>query len=137
MAVNNYSTNLFVYTMNGRVINDWGETAQPYTEEAIDPRTTLRRGQGGNATRLDRLNPGRRNTLALRPGSPDSAYVQGLFLSGAVITVSKQQIGTLETGVGTEGLIVNDGPVGRAGTTITDDVYIIEFNSWNGLKGGS
>lgn len=137
MAVNNYSTNLFVYTVNGRVIDDWGETAQPYTEEPIDPRTTLRRGQGGNATRLDRLNPGRRNTLALRPGSPDSAYVQGLFLSGAVITVSKQQIGTLETGVGTEGLIVNDGPVGRAGTTITDDVYIIEFNSWNGLKGGS
>lgn len=137
MGVNNYSTNLFVYTMNGRVINDWGETAQPYTEEPIDPRTTLRRGQGGNATRLDRLNPGRRNTLALRPGSPDSAYVQGLFLSGAVITVSKQQIGTLETGVGTEGLIVNDGPVGRGGTTVTDDVYIIEFNSWNGLKGGS
>lgn len=137
MAVNNYSTNLFVYTVNGRVINDWGETAQPYTEEPIDPRTTLRRGQGGNATRLDRLNPGRRNTLALRPGSPDSAYMQGLFSSGAVITVSKQQIGTLETGVGTEGLIVNDGPVGRGGTTITDDVYIIEFNSWNGLKGGS
>lgn len=137
MALNNYSTDLFTLDINGREINDWGETATPYNEEPIDPRSVLRRGQGGNAVKLDRINPGRRITIALNPGSPDSAYMQGLFNSGAVITASKTQIGTLETAAGSEGTIVNDGAVGRAGTTITDDVYIIEFNAWTGLKGST
>lgn len=136
MAVNNFSTNLFVLTVNARVIDDWGETATPYSEVPIDPKSALRRGQGGNAIRLDRINPGRRVTISLNPGGADSAFMQGLMNSNAGITMSKTQVGTLETGVGTEGVIVNDGDVGRAGTTVTDDVYIIEFNTWNGAKGG-
>ena len=136
MALNNFSTDLFTLDVNGREINDWGEAATPYNDEPIDPRSVLRRGQGGNAVKIDRINPGRRVTISLNPGSPDSAFMQGLFNSGAVITVNKTQIGTLETAVGTEGTIVNDGAVGRAGTTITDDVYIIEFNAWTSLKGG-
>jgi hypothetical protein len=136
MAVNNFSTDGFVFTVNGRVIDDWGEAAQPYSDEPIDPRTALRRGQGGNAVRLDRINPGRRVTLSLNPGGADSAYMSGLDISRANITSSKQQIGTLEAAVGTEGAIVNDGTVGRGGTAITDDVYIIEFNTWSATKGG-
>ncbi len=137
MSLNNYSTDLLVITVNGRIISDWGETATPFTDEPIDPKTTLRRGQGGNATRLDRLNPGRRVNLFLNPGSPDSAFMQGLFESNANITISKQQIGTLEAAVGVEGVIVNDDSVGRGGTTISDDNYIIELNRWTATKGGS
>lgn len=136
MAVNNFSPDLFVITLNGRVIDDWGETAQPFTDEPIDPKSVLRRGQGGNACRLDRINPGRRVTLNLNPGGQDSAYANGLMESGATITVSKTQIGTLEAAIGTEGVIVNDGTVGRGGSTITDDVYNIEFNTWSATKGG-
>lgn len=136
MGVNNFSTDLFVITVNGRVIDDWGEAAQPYSDDPIDPKSTLRRGQGGNAVRLDRINPGRRVTLNLNPGGTDSAYMSGLMNSGATITLSKTQIGTLETAIGTEGVIVNDGTVGRGGSTITDDVYIIEFNTWGDTKGG-
>lgn len=137
MSVNNYSTDLLVITVNGRVISDWGETATPFTDEPIDPKTTMRRGQGGNAVRLDRLNPGRRINLFLNPGSPDSAFIQGLFNSNANITASKQQIGTLEGAVGVEGAIVNDASVGRGGATISDDNYILEFNRWTATKGGS
>ena len=137
MSLNNYSTDLLVITVNGRIISDWGETTTPFTDEPIDPKTTLRRGQGGNATRLDRLNPGRRVNLFLNPGSPDSAFMQGLFESNANITISKQQIGTLEAAVGVEGAIVNDASVGRGGTTISDDNYIIELNRWTATKGGS
>jgi hypothetical protein len=136
MSVNNFSTDLHVVTVNGRIINDWGDTATPYTDDPIDPRSTLRRGQGGNAVRLDRKNPGRRVTLNLNPGSSDSAYMQGLFNSSANITISVQQIGTLENSIGTEGVIVNDGSVGRAGSSITDDQYMMEFNQWTSLKGG-
>jgi len=134
--LNNFSTDLLVITVNGRIMSDWGETATPVTDEPIDPKTALRRGQGGNAVRLDRSNPGRRVNLFLNPGSPDSAFMQGLFNSNANITYSKQQIGTLEAAIGTEGAIVNDASVGRGGTTITDDNYIIEFNRWTGAKGG-
>lgn len=136
MAVNNYSTDLFVVTVNGRIISDWGDTATPFTDDPIDPKSTLRRGQGGNAVRLDRTNPGRSVTLNLNPGSADSAYMQGLFESYANITLSKQQIGTLEAAIGTEGVIVNDGSVGRGGQTITDDQFMIEFNTWSSTKGG-
>lgn len=137
MALNNFSNANFVFSLNGRVISDWGEAANPCNEEPMNPKATMRKGQGGNAVALDHPNPGRRVTLSLNPGGNDSAYVQGLFNSNAVVTCSKQQIGTLEAAVGTEGRIVNDGPVGRGGATnVTDDVYIIEFNTWSGSKGG-
>lgn len=134
MSVENFSTDLFTVTVNGRVISDWGETDPPYTDEPIDPKSTLRRGQGGNAVRLDRLNPGRRVTLQLNPGSPDASYMQGLLNAGVNITLSKTQIGTLENAIGTEGVIVNDTSTGRGGQTITDSGFIIEFNTWTDLK---
>ena len=135
MSLANFSTDLTVVTLNGRQLTDWGENATPYTDEPIDPSSALRRGQGGNAVRLDRKNPGRRVTLYLNPGSPDSAYVQGLFNSNANCTLSFTQIGTLENAIGTEGVIVNDAARGRGGMTISDDQFIIEFNGWTGLRG--
>lgn len=135
MALNNFSTVNSVVTVNGRMIQDWGETATPYTDEPIDPVSTLRRGQGGNAVRLDRINPGRRVTLNLNPGSADSAYMQGLFNSRANIELTFTQIGTLDAAVGAEGVIVNDGARGRAGNTISDDQFIIEFNAWTATRG--
>lgn len=137
MSVNNFSTDLFVVTVNGRIISDWGETATPFTDAPIDARSQLRRGQGGNAVRLDRINPGREINLFLNPGSPDSSFMQGLFTSNANITASKTQIGTLEAAVGIEGVITNDASIGRGGSTISDDQYIVQFNSWTATKGGS
>lgn len=134
MALNDFSTDLHVVTVNGRQITDWGDTATPYTDDPIDPKSQLRRGQGGNAVRLDRINPGRSVALFLNPGSADASYMQGLFNSRATISLSRTQIGTLESDIGTEGVIVNDGQTGRGGSTITDAQYIIEFNGWNGQK---
>ena len=37
-----------------------------YTDDEIDPKSVLRRGQGGNAVRLDRINPGRSVTINIR-----------------------------------------------------------------------
>ena len=136
MSNSNYSTDLFTVSVNGRIITDWGETDPACTDDPIDPKSVLRRGQGGRAVRLDRVNPGRTVTLNLNPGSPDSAYMQGLMTSNANILFNRTQIGTLETALGTEGVIVNDGQVGRGGQTITDDQYIIEFNGWIQSKGG-
>lgn len=134
--LNNFSTDGSVLVINGRQITDFGESDPPYNDEPIDPKSVLRRGLGGNAVRLNRKNPGRRVTVNLNPGSPDSAFMQGLFESQANITLSFSQIGTFDTAIGTEGVMVNDGARGRAGQTITDDQYIIEFNSWTAGKGG-
>lgn len=137
MALQNFSTELLVFTVNGRQLTNWGETATPLTIDPIDPKSQLRRGQGGGAVRLDRINPGRTVNVFLNPGSPDSTYMQALFNSKATITVTHTQIGTLETAVGTEGVITNDGSQGRGGMTITDDQYIMEFNGWDASKGGA
>lgn len=136
MAVNNFSTDLLAVSVNGRLITDWGNTDPAYIEVPIDPSSTLRRGQGGNAARLDRINPGQTVTLNLNPGGADSAYMQSLKNSGASITLNKTQIGSLETALGTEGVIVNRGQTGRGGRNITDDQYIIEFNGWTESAGG-
>lgn len=137
MALVNITTENTVVTVNGREITDWGEAESPVTEEPIDAKTTIRRGMGGNAARLDRINPGRRVTLSLNPGGADSAFMQGLFNSNANITYTRTVIGTLENSVGSEGAIVNDGAVNRVGgTSISDDVFIMEFNAFTGLKGG-
>jgi len=73
--------------------------------------------------------------LYVNPGSADAAFLQGLYVSKANITLSFTQIGTLETAIGTEGVIVNDGQRGRAGSTISDDQFIIEFNVWTASRG--
>ena len=36
--LNNFSTDLLVITVNGRIMSDWGETATPVTDEPIDPK---------------------------------------------------------------------------------------------------
>ena len=136
MSNANFSTDLFVLVINGRTITDFGETATPFTDAPIDAKTTLRRGIGGRAVRMDRKNPGRSVSIFLNPGSSDSAYVQGLMNANANIEMSTYQIGTLESSIGIEGVIVNDASNGRAGTSITDDQYDFEFNGWNATKGG-
>lgn len=137
MSQANFSNDLTVVTVNGRQITAWGQAANPYTDDPIDQRSTLVRGQASASMRLDRTNPGRRVTLSIMPGTPDAAFLKGLFNSGANITLSRQQIGTLEVAVGTEGVMINDGPVGRGGgTAVTDDQFIIEFNIWNASSGG-
>lgn len=133
--LNNFSTDLSVITVNGRIMTDWGEAATPYSDAPIDAKSQLRRGQGGGAVRLNRINPGRAVELYLNPGSPDSEFMQGLFNSNANITLSYTQIGTLETAIGTEGVIVNDGSRGRAGSTITDDQFSLQFNVWEATRG--
>ena len=138
MALVNITTENTVITVNGRQITDWGEAENPVNEEPIDASTTIRRGMGGNAVRLDRLNPGRRVTLSLNPGGADAMYMQALYGSNANITYTRTVIGTLENAVGAEGAIVNDGAIGRAGgASITDDVFIMEFNSFTTMRGGA
>lgn len=126
-----------VIMVNGRLISDWGEADPAYSDEAIDPKRRLVRGLGGNATILERSNPGRRVTLNLRPGSADSAFLQGLYLSGAVITLTRTQIGAIDGAIGTEGVMVQEQTVTRAGgQSISDDVFVVEFNTWASMRGG-
>lgn len=132
----NFSTENWSSNINGRIMSDWGETNPPASFQEIDPPSVLRRGQGGGAVRLDRLNPGMRVTINLNPGSQDSAYMQGLYNSKANITAGFRQIGTLEVYTGSEGVIVSRGSTGRGGSTITDDQFVIEFNGWTESRGG-
>lgn len=136
MALNNFGPDSSVLTINGRLIEEWGETASPYSDAPIDPKVQLRRGQGGRAIRLNRKNPGRSVNIYLNPGSQDSAYMQGLFNSNADITLSWTVIGTLEAAIGTEGVITTDAAMNRAGATVSDDQFTMEFNAWTATKGG-
>lgn len=136
MGIQNFSTDLRVVTVNGRRLTNFGENASPVTNAPLNPKSALRIGQGGNGCRLDRIAPGRTVNIYLNPGSPDSAYMQGLYNSKAPITFTDTQIGTLENNVGTNGMITTDGEQARAGTSISDDMFTMEFLNWIGSKGG-
>lgn len=128
MALPNFSTENSIVTINGRTIQDWGATDPPYVHEQIDDKEVLRRGMGGAAVRFRRINEGWRMTLNLNPGSDDSVYMQGLYNSGAIIAGTYVTVGTLESFIGTEGVITRGKAVNRAGPTLGDDTYVIEFN---------
>ena len=139
MALGDYTAGSTVVTLNGRQITDWGHSAVPFSHEPIDPSRELVRGQGGSAIATGRFNPGRRAVLNLMPGSPDSQYVQSLFRAGVLnLVLNYSIVGSNEWGAGAEGVITIDGTVGRAGqnTNVSDDQFTIEFNKWEGDKGG-
>ena len=132
-----FTTENTVVTVNGRQITDWGNSESPISEAQIDQKRTLVRGLGGNATVLERKNPGKRVTLSVRAGSPDSAFLQGLFLGGTAVTYTRTQIGSIETAVGTEGVVTTIGDKNRGGAdSVSDDTYTIEFNAWDEMAGG-
>lgn len=141
MALNNFSpANTVVELTNDdtgetRQMTDWGSTATPYTDAQIDPRSQLIRGQGGGAIRSDRDNPGREVNLYLLPGSDDSKFVQEAYNRNSTVSMSKTVIGTNETATASDGVITNNGQAGRAGSTISDDQYTIQFNIWDETRG--
>ncbi len=136
MAISNYSIPGTIVVVNGFQIQSWGATDPAMTIDPIDPKRVLMRCLGGGAVTLSRSNEGRSVTLNLQPGSPDAAFLSGLYNSGATVTFSYTQIGTLETATGLEGVVVNVGQTGRAGMSVTDDQFVIEFNHWVETKGG-
>lgn len=138
MAVENFSPSNTDFRINGRELTSWGTSSPPLNIEPIDPEGNLIRGEGGKAVRLYRDNFGVRVTVNLLPGSPDSAYLQGLKNGRALLSFSHTVIGTLEAVVGSEGIFVNKGALGRASsTTVSDDQFIMEFNVVNESVGGT
>ena len=127
MSLGNYSTDQMVVTLNARILTQWARQDPPYADRPIDPQATLLRGLGGSALRFNRTLPGRAVDLYLMPGGTDAAYVQGLMNSNAVITLSFLIVSTLESAIGTNGIIVNDGERGRGGASISDDKFMFEF----------
>lgn len=126
-----------VVTVNGRQITDWSFDSPAIQEEPIDPKRVVLHGQGGNAVLLERKNPGHRVTLSVNPGGPDSAFLHSLYLSGAIITYTRTQVGSLENVVATEGVITQENAIGRVVTdNMGGDTYTIEFNAWESLRGG-
>ena len=131
------ATGLTVVTVNGRRITDWGQSDSPIVEEPIDQKRSLVRGLGGNGAILERINQGRRVTLSVMPASPDSAYLHGLYESGAIITYTRTQVGSLESSIGMEGISINENQVARGGAgSFSDDTFVFEFNVWQSVKGG-
>ncbi|MCE2029292.1 hypothetical protein [Sessilibacter corallicola] len=139
MALTDFSPSGNIVHVNGREITGWGESDPPYTDAPIDPKNAMKRGTNKNAIKTKRDNPGRTITINVMPGTSDASFLQGLFNSGATVSLTRVQIGTLEKSIGTEGVITNDGTVGRGGQApnISDDQFTIEFNLWNATKGGN
>lgn len=135
MADSNYSTDNMVVTLNGRLLTQWGQGV-PVSDSEIDPDGALIRGLGGTVIRFDRTNPGRQVVLNIAPGSPDSAYIQGLRTQRANLTLSITQVSTLESKLGTKGMFLGKGSSDRGDENFSDDAYTMAFGVWVETAGG-
>lgn len=135
MADSNYSTDNMVVNINGRPYTQWGQGV-PVSDTEIDPDGTLIRGLGGRIIRFDRTNPGRQVTINLAPGSPDSAEMQKLRNQRANINFGQTQVSTLESKLGTKGMIVSKGQSDRGDENFSDDTYVMVFGVWVETAGG-
>jgi hypothetical protein len=137
MAFHDFSNDKLVVAVNGRQLTNWGENDPPFDHDYPSELGDMKKGLGGDAARLDLIEPGQMFNFYLMPGSPDSAFMSGLKNSRATITVAHSQLGTLEAGLGREGMMKNRQSIGRGGQSITDDIYSVLCNKYVGTTGGS
>ncbi len=124
-----------ILVINGRIIKEFGEADEPVRSSPVNDHHGLKRGQGGTAVMLSRINPGRTLEVSVMPGSSDSAFLAGLLTSGKQITASWTTIGTGEKIVYDEGVPVNISDIGRGGYSPSDDVYRYDFNKYIPVMG--
>ena len=110
------------------VLDDWGRTDPPFTDEVIDDQASLSRGLGGNAVRFHRKNPGLRVTANLMPGSPQALAMQALILARTEMSGSYASIAGLEGAVFSEGVIIRGKSMARGGPGMNDATFVMEFN---------
>lgn len=129
MAMYKYGAAEAALTINGIVIQEFGDTDPAITIEDIDPRSQQKRGIGGSALRIDNVVRGQRLTVNLMPGSDEVRQLIALDKSGVDITGAFRQIGTDETQVFFDGIIESRGPRARAGkSSVSDEQFVLLFN---------
>ena len=137
MAVRNFSASQTVATFNIAPITDWGSSDPAFTLALVEDAVTMTQGNGGNAVAFGRKNPIYELVVNLSPGGPNSSLVWSAFQNELTVTFTYEIIQTLEKFIGTEGRVINIGTTGRAGPTISDDTYTIQFNNVTMFKGGN
>jgi len=130
MAMFRYGADGANLTVFGIPLDQWGDTDPPITIEDIEQRSTLKRGIGGTAVRLDNQTRPKRLTISLMPGCDQVRQILAAEKSGVDATFSFRQSGTLEVLVGYDGVLVNRGTIGRGGkSSVSDETFTFEFNS--------
>lgn len=128
MAMNRYGADAANLTINGIPIEEFGDTDPPVTIEDIEQRSTLKRGIGGTSNRIDSVTRPKRLTVNLLPSSNEVRQLLAVEKSGVDFAATFRQTGTAETVTMFDGVLINVGPIGRAGkTTVTDHQFIFEF----------
>lgn len=130
MALASYSPSQVVLHINGRRISNYGQSETPISVETIDEKHSLIRGMNGNAIKTTRVNNGWTLTVELLPGSSNSKYLTRLYneLVQEDYEATLVVIATGESVSLSEGVLNLTGPIGRGGTSITDDIFTLQFN---------
>lgn len=138
MSISNYGPGRLVYEVNGRVIRNWGQSETPIVDSTLNPVRTLSQGQLDDAVVIERRNAGTQHVLNIQPGSPDAAFLWGIFKGDGRVQVSWNVIGTLDSFSSVEGVIVDRGDTDQgSGTAKSDEQFTIQFNRVIELRGGN
>lgn len=137
MSISNYSASRLVYEVNGRVIRNWGQSETPVVDTTLNPVRTLSQGQLDDAIVIERKNSGTQHVLNILAGSPDAAFLWGIFKGDGRVQVAWNIVGTLDSFISLEGVIVDRGDTDQgSGTTKSDEQFTIQFNKVIELRGG-
>lgn len=126
----NYSAADGILTINGTVIDDFGESDPALTIEDVKDRTALKDGLGGNSVALDAVATPKQLTINLMPGSAQARYLVGLMKSKITIQATWNQSGTMEAEALVDGRILRRGPRARIAEqtgSLSDEQFVIKF----------
>lgn len=128
MAMTHYGADNSFLTINGIVMENYGESDPAYTISDTEDRANLKTGTGRTSLRLDHLRKPKTLVVNLMPGSDEVSQLLALEKSGADINAVHSIGGTTEKVVMFDGIIQRRGDMGRAGrTSVTDETFTIIF----------
>lgn len=123
-----YGTNNSYLTINGIVIENFGNTDPPYTISDLEDRAVIQGGVGQTGVRLDNARRPKQLVVNLMPGSDEARQLLALEKTGADLNATHRVGGAGERVEMFEGVIQRRGDMGRAGkSSVTDEQFTIVF----------
>lgn len=123
-----YGTNNSYLTINGIVIENWGNTDPPYAISDLEDRAVVQGGVGQTGVRLDNARRPKQLVVNLMPGSDEVRQLLALEKSEVDLQATHRVGGTGERVEMFSGVIQRRGDMGRAGkSSVSDEQFTIVF----------
>jgi hypothetical protein len=125
--VSRYGPLTHIFILNLRKLTQWSADDSPTQGETMEDLRDIEIQHGGGAIIIERVSSGWQSTISLQPGTKDSSFCSGLYISGELLEAEMTTVGTGEAIIMSGGVMTKLGPVDR-GFKPSYDTYTMKFS---------